>query len=155
MYFFSVILSVLTHTTYLPMFLRVAWLSLGQSYGCPSASEATLNDMVKTDWCQTRMIHRNAWTMYIFLGMYCIVRDRFCLKDGLGNRGKRWRFEEEIINISNVKELVGDVSLCAPFEMPKNILKLSTIFINITWSMKCYLYQWEPEKFRRKTCIFL
>ena len=37
----------------LPIFVRVAWLALGQHYGCPSASQTTLKDMVKIDRCQT------------------------------------------------------------------------------------------------------
>ena len=41
----------------LPIFFRVASLALGQSYDCPSASEATLKDMGKyVTW-----IHHNWW----------------------------------------------------------------------------------------------
>ena len=35
------------HVIYVPMYFRVASLALGQSYDCPSASEATLKDMSK------------------------------------------------------------------------------------------------------------
>ena len=39
--------------SFLPRFFMVASLALGQSYDCPSASEATLKDMGKIDSSQT------------------------------------------------------------------------------------------------------
>ena len=56
---------------YLLIFFRVASLALGQSYDCPSASEATLKDMTKLAQYPTTTKHNQAWTMYIILGMYC------------------------------------------------------------------------------------
>ena len=38
---------------HVPIFFKVASLALGQSYDCPSASEATLKDMGKINWYQT------------------------------------------------------------------------------------------------------
>ena len=48
---------------------RVASLVLGQSYDCPSASEATLKDMGKINWYQTTSKHNKGWTMWIFPGI--------------------------------------------------------------------------------------
>ena len=50
-----VILSIVAdfYTIFLPISFRVASPALGQSYNCPSSSEATLNDMGKTDYTKT------------------------------------------------------------------------------------------------------
>ena len=55
------------HVIWSPIFFRVASLALGQSYDCPSASEATLKDMGKTDLYQTKRNHNKAQTMSIIL----------------------------------------------------------------------------------------
>ena len=46
------------HVHDLPIFSRGASLALGQSYDCPSASEATLKDMGKIDQYQTMTKHK-------------------------------------------------------------------------------------------------
>ena len=54
------------HVTHLPISFRVASLELGQSCDCPTASEATLKDMVEIDHYQTRKIHNKATTEACF-----------------------------------------------------------------------------------------
>ena len=53
---------------YLPISFRVAALALGQSYDCPSASEATLKDMGQISGMQPQEIIsvnyvRNSWVV--------------------------------------------------------------------------------------------
>ena len=57
------------YMVYLPISFRVASLALGQSYDCPSASEATLIDMDKTNQYQTTAKHNKTWTLCIILGI--------------------------------------------------------------------------------------
>ena len=59
------------HVNYWAMSFRVAPLAMGQSYDCPSASEATLKDMVKIKQCLTTAKHNKVQTMGIICTMYC------------------------------------------------------------------------------------
>ena len=72
--------SNLIHMIYLPIYVRVTSLTLGQPLDCPSASEVILNDMGKIDWYQTATIHKKARTIRLTrrmyghgLAMYCFV----------------------------------------------------------------------------------
>ena len=56
--------SMLVSCIYLPIFFRVASLTLGQSYDCPSVSEGTLKNIVKTYQFQTS----TQQSIYHFLG---------------------------------------------------------------------------------------
>ena len=58
------------HMIHLPISFRVASLPLGQSYDCPSGSEATLKDMDKAEPITNITKHNKAQTMCIILGMY-------------------------------------------------------------------------------------
>ena len=49
-----VVLFLVIHVIYLHLFFRVVSLALGQSYDCPSASEATLKDMGKHNLYQSQ-----------------------------------------------------------------------------------------------------
>ena len=67
------------HELYLPIFFRVASLALGQSYDCPSASEVTLNDMIKIDHQLLITKLSNADTICIICGMYYMWALLICL----------------------------------------------------------------------------
>ena len=49
---------------YLPVFFRVSSLALGQSYGCPIASEVTLKDKGKINQNLTKIKHKHVCTMH-------------------------------------------------------------------------------------------
>ena len=56
--------SLKIHMMYLPIFFRVASLALGQSYDCPSASEATLQDMGLLSSTKPQHEHNSRETHY-------------------------------------------------------------------------------------------
>ena len=60
------------HVIYIPISFRVASLALGQSYDCPSASEATQKDMGKSI---NTIYTTNHELCALFLGMFCEMND--------------------------------------------------------------------------------
>ena len=58
---------------------RVASLALGQSFDCPSASEATLKDMGKINQYQTTTERNKTQIVSIFLWIYCSLNKKYSL----------------------------------------------------------------------------
>ena len=69
-----IISSLGIYVSYSRILVRVASLSLGQSYGFLSDNEVTLNHMDDIHHHQTRTKHNKARGMSIFLGNYCTAQ---------------------------------------------------------------------------------
>ena len=86
---------------HLPILFRVTSLEFGQTYDCSSASEVTLNNMVKIGRCLITTKHDKAQTTCIISGMHFVVYSvsdlRNLLQDYVTENGcldfnLRWNF---------------------------------------------------------------
>ena len=73
-------------------FFRVASLALGQSYDCPSASEAIPKNLGRNNWCRTTRKHNELQTLCKILGMYCKDIDAFGIKTSVDKSNIQYIF---------------------------------------------------------------
>ena len=122
-----------------PISFRVASLALGQSYDCPSASEATLKDIGKNISTYNHNKTKHNKTVCIFYGIYCgpVVNSMWSVLVINRYRTLQWYCSMPgPYQQGSVKDNLSEGSKCHSLTTSDK-----TVEQNITWSNGSQLYQ--------------